>query len=384
MKEFAMLVPRVLTILRNSHVLVPSPLAMSRGGKFLDRWQMMITEYYCRAGASAVIAGTHTGQFAREDLGLYREWLDLINDVTAPYVERRDMFRMSAVGGPKALKMAEIAKEKDQDVVMVAPTAFCRFERGVIFKENDALALMEDIARILPVFGFYLQEAVGGIPLSRTFWEKLFAFAHGAKVAPFDKAKTDDVMTAAIRSPRFSALVMVTGNDNRIVQDFLDEWPFEGKTLRFSAGLLGHFATDTHRAVRLVKYLKHVRGDQDFEKIGEGLLQPEADYDDFRRKDISDLAADVGIMNHALFDAENLPGSPPYQNAVSGVHHRLCRLGLIPEETSVVWPDGRKERGRPGLQEEIDRAYAERSYLTDKGFLENLLPELKEKYSLNK
>ena len=121
---YAQLDKKVLKLLKKSDVLVPSPLIMSRDGKFLENYQRKLTEYYALAGANAVIPGAHTGQFARQDLGLYRTWLELVNEVIDPFVARGEMFRMASVGGPNAMKMAQIAKEQKQDIVMVAPSAF--------------------------------------------------------------------------------------------------------------------------------------------------------------------------------------------------------------------------------------------------------------------
>ena len=71
---YAKLSPKAHKIMRESDVLVPSPLLIDGNGNFMEKYQMLLTEYYARAGASAVIVGAHTGQFARQDLRLYM-WL---------------------------------------------------------------------------------------------------------------------------------------------------------------------------------------------------------------------------------------------------------------------------------------------------------------------
>ncbi len=351
--------------MKNSAVWVPSPLLMGPGrkGKFLEKWQRLLTEYYARAGASVIVIGAHTGQFCREDTGLYRVWLQLVNETIASRVAGGRMFRMATVGGPRAMKMAKIAREENQDLVMVAPTAF----RGL--SEKAAIKYLRAMAETIPVFGFYLQEAAGGRNLSGRFWNELFEFAAGAKAAPFDRKKTDELMEAAVKSPRWRELVIVTGNDDYIVGDLLGEWKHpqeKGRSLRMTAGMLGHFATDTRSAVMMVRKLK--AGREKPRGFNPNLVK---------------LAADVTDMNRALFDDKDLPGSPRFQNAVYGVHYRLSRLELAPAGTGIVWADGRIETGRPGLEKEIDAAYKLRPRLTDDRFVRRILSELKEKYGLD-
>ena len=47
----------------------------------------------------------------------------------------------------------------------------------------------------MPLIGFYLQTAVGGIPLSRGFWARFAAIDNvvAIKVAPFNRYRTLDV-----------------------------------------------------------------------------------------------------------------------------------------------------------------------------------------------
>lgn len=379
--DFATLDGKVLDIMRNSHVWVPSPLAMSPGkeGILLEKWQKLLTDYYCRAGAATVIAGAHTGQFARYDLGLYAAWLQLVNEVTQPWVDSGKMFRMAAVGGPKAIEMAKIAKEQGQDIVMVAPSAI----RGYFYSlgnpdEDGAIEYLKEMAATIPVFGFYLQTAVGGIPLEKSFWHKLFDFAYGAKAAPFDRYKTDDVMIAAVECDRWDELVLATGNDDFIVGDLLNRWKFKDRELYFTAGLLGHFATDTFSANNLVAYLKSRRASYQQQLAADPSCQD---------PEIIQLAADVTDMNRALFDDKHLPNKMPFDYSVRGVHHRLWRLGLMPMQTGIVWPDGRVEEERPGLGHEIGVAYnatifLSRERLVDDNFVLGVLPQLKQKYKV--
>lgn len=91
------------------------------------------------------------------------------------------------------------------------------------------------------------------------------------------------------------------------------------------------------------------------------------------REEVLELAADVTAMNHALFDTADLPDSPPFDRCVYGIHYRLATLGVIYTDTDIRWINAsgltRVEKGRPGLEEEIDLAYSSRPYLTDNSFL---------------
>ena len=365
----AILAPEVLEKMRAADVLVPAPLAVSASGRIDEKQQRLLTRYYIECGASSVIPGTHTGQFARGDPALYRHWLELNAGMIEHNGYRKRMFKMAAVGGRGAFDMLRAAASAGYDIVMVAPTALVD-TKGAPLDEKDSLKLLREMAEVIPVYGFYLQKAVGGRDFSADFWSGLFEFAYGAKAAPFSREKTDQLMNAAVRSPRLESLVMTTGNDDYIVGDLLKQWrdpQRPGRKLLFSAGLLGHFATDTAAAVRLVGKVKRYR--EKLERNGGPTEQETAD--------IIRLAGAVTSMNYALFDPADLPGSPPFANCVYGVHYRLSRLGVICAETDIRWPNGnsgfRLEKGRPGLEAEIDQAYSSRGELTDDAFL---TPEL--------
>jgi len=363
---------KVLEIMRNSHVLVPSPLIMGPDGEFLEKYQRLLTEYYAQAGASAVIVGAHTGQFARQDLDLYKAWLKLVNQVIDPFVAAGKMFRMASVGGPRAMEMAKIAQEQNQDIVMVAPSAFG--ERD----EIESVKYLREMAEVIPVLDFYLQPAVGGKVFSPLYWFNTFDFAYGAKAAPFNRELTDDLMYAALRSHRLAQLFMVTGNDDNIVRDLIRTWKhpdYPGGSLRMTAGLLGHFATDTHAAVKMVSFLKRYRDDPEVENP--------------YPVDVDTLAEQVTFMNFVLFDTIRHENKAPYENCVYGVHCRLSQLGLVPKDTDILWipkdesQKVRIEDGRSNLCDEIRIVYDNMPHLTDDDFVRGILPALREKYGLD-
>jgi hypothetical protein len=355
--------PQVLEKMRAADVMVPTPLAVDSEGTMFEGQQKLLTRYYLEAGASTVVPGTHTGQFARGDIDLYRRWLDLNAEVLDEWGDKSRTFRMAAVGGTVAFDMLRAAADARYDIVMVAPTAFVTAE-GRPLSEQDTIKLLEEMAGVAPIYGFYLQEAVGGREFSSEFWSAFFEISYGAKAAPFSRRRTDVMMHAAAGSSRLDELVMVTGNDDYIVGDLLSTWRDpndKSRLIRMSAGLLGHFASDTHAAVHLVRRVKKYR---EREPVA-GQLWP--------GEEMVELAGAVTAMNWAVFDTAGLPNSPPFECCVAGIEYRLRKLGILFEETDTRWfeRDGtvRVERIRPGLSREIDIAYSSRPELTDDGFV---------------
>ncbi len=249
--------------------------------------------------------GAHTGEFSGGDLRIYEYWLGLIKEMVTQY-GGNDMFLMSAVSGKQYMKQAELSAKHGFDIVMLAPTAFT--------KKSDAevVRVFKDVASVIPVFGFELQRAIPG---SREFtfglWERIFTVAYGAKSAPFNTYRAQMMLQAAASSRRREELVLVTGNDDRIVSDLGGIFPYkiggEMVTMGYAGGLLGHFATDTHAAVRWATAVLDA-------KAGKEWRLPVSE---------KELAHIVNMCNGALFDAQN-----NFANSVWGVKYRLSSLGL--------------------------------------------------------
>jgi dihydrodipicolinate synthase/N-acetylneuraminate lyase len=107
------------------------------------------------------------------------------------------------------------------------------------------------VAEVLPVFGFYLQPAVGGRRELVAFWRD-FAEIPGVvaiKIAPFDRYRTLDVVRAVCASSRRDEIALYTGNDDNIVADLLTPFDLvvDGRPVRkwVVGGLLGQWAVWT-------------------------------------------------------------------------------------------------------------------------------------------
>jgi hypothetical protein len=326
---------------------VPSPLALTETGRMREDWQRLLTLYYIRSGACTVIPGAHTGEFAGGDLQLYKRWLQIVRQMTAQHGEQ--MFLMAAVGGKQARRQAELAAREEFDLIMVAPTAFTGLN------DDEVLELMRELAGIIPVFAFELQRAIpGSRAYSLALWERLFEIVEGAKGASFDTYRSQLMLEAAARSERREELVLATGNDDRIVYDLGGVFPFrvgdDWVRMKYQAGLLGHFATDTRAAVRWSARVMKARDDGPWE-----LPMPGAE-----------LAHLVNMCNGALFDALH-----DFENSVWGVKCRLTQLGLLPEPVCF------EETGRTGMAEAIRRAYDAHPVLNDVQFVREHLTEWK-------
>jgi dihydrodipicolinate synthase/N-acetylneuraminate lyase len=201
------------------------------------------------------------------------------------------------------------------------------------------------IADIIPVFGFYLQPAVGGRSLGFSFWRRLADIPDvvAIKVAPFNRYATMDVVRAIAESGRRD-IALYTGNDDAIVNDLLTPFRFvvNGRTVevRIVGGLLGQWAVWTRPAVELLKRVKKARRALSGRWMSEG--------------------AAITDANGAIFDARN-----HFAGCIPGIHEVLRRQGLL-RGTWCLDPD---ERLSPGQSAEIDRVIRSYPQLTDDAFV---------------
>jgi hypothetical protein len=217
--------------------------------------------------------------------------------------------------------------------------------------ERELLAHCREVAEVLPLFGFYLQPAVGGRVLSYAFWREFAEIANvwAIKIAPFNRYQTIDVVRAIADAGR-DDIALYTGNDDSIILDLLT--PFS-VTLRgapgvrwIDGGLLGQWACWTHTAVALLERVKEARmaASIDLRWLGE--------------------AAALTDANGAIFDVANR-----FRGCIPGIHDVLRRQGLL----EGTWCLDEHERLSPGQAEEIDRVYREYPELNDDAFVaENL------------
>lgn len=309
--------------LRRGCVIPAHPLALNAARKLDERRQRALTRYYLAAGAGGVAVGVHTTQFAIRDpkVGLYEPVLSLAMEELSG---GDALVKVAGVVGPtaQAVHEAELARQLGYDAALLGLGAL---KTATI---DELIAHVKTVAAVMPVFGFYLQPAVGGRVLPYAFWRRFVEIENvvAIKVAPFNRYQTLDVMRALAESGRDIALY--TGNDDAIVADLL--------TPPFAGGLLGHWAAWTRCAVELL--------------------------DRAHRRDWSlwNEATAVTDMNAAIFDAAN-----HFHGCIAGIHEVLRRQGLLEGR----WCLDPAEDMSPGQSEEIDRVCRAYPHLTDDAFV---------------
>ena len=324
------------------------PLALHSDRRLDERRQVALTRYYCDAGAGGVAVGVHTTQFAIRAAGLLEPVLKLAADAVARHEEatgRRVLRIAGAVGKtPQAVEEAELARSLGYDAVLLG--------LGALRDATDAelVAHCRQVAGVLPLFGFYLQPAVGGRVLGHGFWRALLEVERlvAIKVAPFNRYQTLDVARALAESGRAGDVALYTGNDDAIVADLLTDLDLDPKRppVRFAGGLLGQWAVWTRRAVELLAQVNAARA-------GGGGLGP-----------LLRTGAQLTDANAALFDARNA-----FAGCIAGIHEVLRRQGLLAGRTCL----DPSEDLSPGQAAEIDRVLSAYPHLADDAFVaENL------------
>jgi dihydrodipicolinate synthase/N-acetylneuraminate lyase len=322
-------------------VVIPAhPLALTAERRIDERRQRALTRYYLAAGAGGVAVGVHTTQFEIHEpgRGLYRPVLEL----AMQGMRGRDVVAVAGIVGPTAaaVREAELAVECGYHAGLLSLAALP--DAGI----PELLEHARPVAAVIPLFGFYLQPAVGGRVLPIDFWR---GFAEietvvAIKIAPFNRYQTLDVIRAVAESGRASDIALYTGNDDNIVGDLTTPYCFAGRTLRIVGGLLGHWAVWTRRAVELLERVHAEPASADLLAIG----------------------AQITDANAALFDAAN-----QYRGAIAGVHEVLRRQGLL----AGRWCLNPAEELSPGQAEEIDRVCAAYPHLSDDAFVREHLDE---------
>jgi dihydrodipicolinate synthase/N-acetylneuraminate lyase len=331
-----------------SGVVIPAhPLALTPSRTLDERRQRALTRYYVDAGAGGVAVGVHTTQFAiREPRhGMYRPVLTLAADaVRASLAKQPRPFVMVAglVGKTEqAVAEAEIAKALGYDTGLLSLAALPDATDAALIKH------CRSVAEVMPLFGFYLQPAVGGRVLSYEFWREFAEIENvwAVKIAPFDRYRTLDAIRGIAESGR-DDIALYTGNDDNIVNDLVGEFPVtvggEPRMRRFDGGLLGQWAVWTRSAVELLARCKAARA-------------AGAVYSSLLRE-----GAALTDANAAIFDSAHL-----FAGCIPGIHEVLRRQGLL----AGVWCLDTAERLSPGQEAEIDRVCRSYPSLTDDAFV---------------
>ena len=317
--------------LLNDGVVIPAhPLALTEERKIDEETQAGLTRYYINAGAGGVAVGVHTTQFAIREKGMLKPVLKIARDTAQEMGRSDDFLLISGACGDadQEEREAELAAELGYDACLISPGGTQNLSEAQLIKRA------ERAAKHIPLFGFYLQPAVGGRYLSFDFWKDFGAIDNVAavKFAPFDRYFTLEAARGLCASGRVEDIAFYTGNDDNIVIDLLTKYRIEmnGKIYekQIVGGLLGHWAVFTEGAVKMLNMIKECR------------------KKDVIPAEMFTLAEQVTDMNAAVFDPKN-----GFKGCIAGVHYILQKYGIM---KNILCLD-ENETVSPGQAEEIER-----------------------------
>ena len=324
-----------LARLRSGLCIPAHPLALDSNRRLDERRQRALSRYYIAAGAGGLAVGVHTTQFAIRDpkIGLFAPVLEL----AAEEMRRSpaDPVRIGGVCGEtrSAVAEAEYINELGYDAALLSMSALAEASEDQLIDHARA------VGEVMPLFGFYLQPAVGGRVLSFAFWRRFVEIEAvvAIKVAPFNRYQTLDVIRAVAQSHR-KDIAIYTGNDDNIVAELITPFVFNDREIRIVGGLLGHWSVWTKTAVNLLHRCREAPNS--FELLRHSVATTDC--------------------NAAFFDAAN-----GFRGCIAGLHEVLRRQGLL---TNILCLDP-KEGLSPGQGEQIDRVYQAYPDLNDDAFV---------------
>jgi hypothetical protein len=336
-----------LAVLRRGSVIPAHLLALDAHRKLDERRQRAMTRYYLDAGAGGVAVGVHSTQFAIRDVGLYEPVLALAMQTARewePLGGRRPLFMVAGLAGrtEQAVREAGIARGLGYHAALLSLAAM----KGAT--EDELVAHCQMVAQVMPLVGFYLQPAVGGIHLPASFWCRFAQIDNvvAIKMAPFNRYRTLDVIRGVVAARAEERVTLYTGNDDHIVLDLLAPFTFvrdgEAVTVRIKGGLLGHWSVWTKRAVELL--------DRVHAAVETGAVSPE----------LLALDAQVTDCNAALFDVAH-----DFHGCIAGCHEVLRRQGLL----QGTWCLDAAEGLSTGQADELSRVQRDYPHLVDDEFV---------------
>ena len=338
----------ILAVLRKGAVIPAHPLALDAARNFDERRQRALSRYYIDAGSGGLAVGVHTTQFAIREVGLYEPVLSLAMK-TARESASKPLVMIAGLAGKtaQAVKEAQTARGIGYHAGLLSLAAM----KGS--SEDELIEHAKKVAAEIPLVGFYLQPAVGGLVLPASFWKRFAQIENvvAIKMAPFNRYRTLDVIRGVVEAGAEDRITLYTGNDDHIVLDLVT--PFVvmrgGKpvTVRIRGGLLGHWSCWVQRAVELL-----------------GRAQCEAAQPAVSAEMLA-LDSQVTDCNAAIFDVAN-----DFHGVICGCHEILRRQGLL----EGIWCLDPKESLGPGQKEEIDRIYAAYPHLNDDAFVRENIP----------
>lgn len=329
-------------------VVIPAhPLALTDTFDIDWEAQRMLSRYYLAAGVDGLAVGVHTTQFElHDDLGqLADTWTLTALEAGA---SGRSPLLVAGICGDvgQAVKEAEVAREAGYQAALLCPWGMTELTGQAL------LTRAATVGEVMPTFGFYLQDSVGGVHLDRSYWRSMFDLESviAVKTAPFDRYRTNDVLQVLVEHDRWQDVAVLTGNDDAIVHDLVSPTrrTIGGahRELWCRGGLLGQWAVGTRAAVELMRDVVIAR---DGGSVPTELLA---------------RAADLLEVNAAVFDVDH-----GFAGCVAGVNEVLRQQGLLSSSRCL----GGRERLSDGQPELITSVRQRFPHLLDESFIGELL-----------
>ena len=350
MKRICDINPAVLSTVRKGTVIPAMVLALDEQRRFAPRYQRALARYFIDAGVGGIAVGVHSTQFAIRDpkINLFQRVIRETGQFIDEWCDRR---------GRRVLKVGGVCGRTEQALAEAKFEASCGFDAALLsmgaFKDDTVETMLNhcrQVAKVMPIIGFYLQPSVGGRALPFEFWRQFVEIPNvlAIKIAPFNRYFTLDVVRAVAESGR-DDITLYTGNDDNLLLDLLTEYRVSGKSLRIKGGLLGHWSVWTKRAVELLDRVHEI-------------VELQAPVP----QELLSLAVQITDSNAAIFDPQY-----GFAGCIPGLHEVLRRQGLLPG----TWCLDPKETLSPGQAEEITRVHDAYPHLHDDDFVAAHLAE---------
>ena len=337
----------VLERFRKGTVIPAMPLALTEKRQFDQPAQEVLTRYYMDAGAGGIAVGVHSTQFAIREHGLFEKVLSCVSGTADQWSQKTGHAILKVAGAcgktAQAVAEAEYAVKNGYHAVLLSLVAM---------KDAGISAMIDHcakVAEVMPLIGFYLQSAVGGMALPYQFWKEFMKIPNvlGIKIAPFNRYKTFDVVRALCDAGKENEITLYTGNDDNIVPDLITGYKIESngchKKVYIKGGLLGHWCVWTHKAVTLLDEIH-------------ALVESGSDIP----CELLTRGMEITDCNAVLFDAAH-----NFAGCIPGIHEVLRRQGLL----KGIWCLDPHEVLSPGQSDEISRVYRAYSHLNDDDFV---------------
>jgi len=332
--------------LHEGTVIPAHPLALTEERKLDEPSQRALTRYYLDAGVGGIAVGVHTTQFEirKPEYNLYEKVLTIAIEETKRANAPDGFIKIAGICGEtvQALAEAKFSKEAGYDLGLLSMGGLNHLS------EDELIDRAERVAEVIPLFGFYLQPAVGGRIFSYEFWQRFASIPnlHGIKIAPFDRYCTIDVVRAVCESPRNEDIALYTGNDDNIMNDLLTTYKFNignhEVEKKIVGGLLGHWSVWTKRVVEIFNETKNLQNQN---------VVP---------SEFLTLGQQITDANAAIFDARH-----GFKGSIAGINEMLTRQGLLKGNWCLL----DREVLSPGQAQELDRVYASYPQLHDDEFV---------------